>query len=1534
MPPFAPELEEWWLGSGYEALIQLVAPGDDAIDPQECGFAQHIQRRLCALDNDRALQADLEAAWPTIRIMRGINYVANPRKRLKEASTSIFRQVEDGGIDLSRVLEGLGYLDAMEVHRLRLMKATRGAMEITAPEKRHLQVVDELDRQASIHYRHFHLGFRTCILIEDLTKSGEQTKEVPKIMARLNALFPPVVFLQDEDDIDPTPHSAGLRDSIRFSVFEHLMGSETLYEQRQQMIRMKLLGWCDIPGYAQARDALIRYCEESKKLEEVCLAVLDDLEHRSLREMSTRTSSAEPSFVSFEDSSPSPEPSGSSPTKATPDATISADASFDSRYSSLLTPTSLSAIISSNPLLKGMPGREISPAKTDGAAFAGDITVPPILCYPEDLSGTEFCQHPLAQELEMTPFDSDDDTEYEKVSNSRPKNSGKLKRRQTRKQEVPPVPPLPPIPEYFRANLTPKVLEKIVKKMRSRQDLVDIALPEDLSPEKPQKKTSATGTLKLGIRKRRPSMKLQISSPEPIPEAGSWSLGARRNSNNTPILTNGLQSPRPTASRSQSSQDTAHPILQTRDGPKLKYKLAKPRLSPMEYARLYLIEKALSDREDRPCELPKPKGVRYWTPRWEKFLIIPKIPDAIRRDFTPQGATNGVCTSNLTDLGQADSDNESVATLKQETLNPDYPRLSLHLGDLPALSPFMDLPYPDMSNEIFPPNNSPLEVETEESKQLGEPLSPYDDGETSRVRAELETQQEFSQANCEDERGDEKQRREARHRAIHDTTSSSVSEPVSGIKPRVRTEKEPATIIHRDQPHLHHEKQEFWKQMDMDGEGESSSPLSQHSTETAVYMGNLRDQALETPDVGIKKTPANQSRPSIVDFSSANFASLGPRHVVVEFSPHSYMSSEARTPMAHFPIAIQPTSRLTPSTLAKHVIGGAGGHLRLEDTRQAKLVQSLSAEFPQASSAHLWSSESDSSMMPDLRPEPLRVRRRKSQLDGEQGSRRSRAIEEFIEDEQRDDDDRRQESFEMDGSSSSRYPTSCIENDQRRVSGEERALERLKYQLGGFKDSATLPKTLRRSSSSIITPTHSLNALESQSMFNVAENGPSGFTPQRYKDQIASSKISRSSLMGHIEDYEQSESSAQVVEEAAREMRAVRRVSHVSSNASSGLDRSARRQQGAPLRDLERASSITPPGMNSFGFWKNGVLIPRDSCVEEDGTYGDEFEFTDSSELPEEGYNISSQDNFEPVSDKTWDFSQSLDSPKDPYGNTMSSIDAYRFSSQRFDPLSRITTPAPQTGNVIKSDQTTTPSPEPQEHLVQRTPSSTIGSLFRKHVRSHHGGRTPTTPLTPSTHWRPFEEQEPKPPCSSPWMSGRGEDKVEKMERAAYFREKAEQQVAEAAPEKLSIRKSTLSKVRSKEDLRRKNPSLGRRQSMDSLVGWKSFINDAPEPLFSSSPPPPVPPLPAPSRLDYLDARADSGATAAAYKAKKPQGLRVETRKLRKPSRDGLRATRTPISTPSSGGLRTAFKMDIRRASAGRAAAEEGREDEVVARRR
>lgn len=214
-------------------------------------------------------------------------------------------------------------------------------------------------------------------------------------MALLNALVPPVVFLEDEDDMDPTPHSPGLRDSVRFSIFEHLMSEDSFSPNRREIIEMKLRCWCDVPGYPRARDALLRYTEEFKKLENVCLKVMNELECRSMATVSYQTISADSSILSGAEASHHSILLASS---LQDESTIlTPNTSIDTQQ-----PTTPWVPVAFHPLLKGMPGREISPASTDGAMFARDFSAPPVLSYPDNLSKTEFFQHPFARKLNMS----------------------------------------------------------------------------------------------------------------------------------------------------------------------------------------------------------------------------------------------------------------------------------------------------------------------------------------------------------------------------------------------------------------------------------------------------------------------------------------------------------------------------------------------------------------------------------------------------------------------------------------------------------------------------------------------------------------------------------------------------------------------------------------------------------------------------------------------------------------------------------------------------------------------------------------------------------------------------------------------------------------------------------------------------------------------------------------------------------------------------------------------------------------------------
>lgn len=163
MPPYPADLERWWLSSGHEALVQLLDMETIGFRPRECGFSQAAQTRLLRFDGDQHLEYKLRTQLPRIRALIGSDYGANPRKSLAEASRSIFRKPEDGGMDHSMALEGLGLLDAVETHRLRLLAATKKKAGPHASLDYHLNVIHALHQTASGRYAQFHMGFRTCV---------------------------------------------------------------------------------------------------------------------------------------------------------------------------------------------------------------------------------------------------------------------------------------------------------------------------------------------------------------------------------------------------------------------------------------------------------------------------------------------------------------------------------------------------------------------------------------------------------------------------------------------------------------------------------------------------------------------------------------------------------------------------------------------------------------------------------------------------------------------------------------------------------------------------------------------------------------------------------------------------------------------------------------------------------------------------------------------------------------------------------------------------------------------------------------------------------------------------------------------------------------------------------------------------------------------------------------------------------------------------------------------------------------------------
>lgn len=422
------ELERRWLTTGFDHLLQLVDITDISLTRKDCGFDQYIQRKLRKFDgnNDIGPRGYFEPTPTTSSPLRG-----NVRGKLGE-TREIFRKPDNGGLQYQRAFRGLEVLEEVEIHRQHLLEDTRAKLKPFSPEDHSSRVLEQLHAHATEHYKAIQLGFRSMVraalytrlllhsasietnswlviqCLTDILPTGSLTQhDAAKVMARLNTLFPPEFSgfpdSSSGKDANLSPCTPGLRDSIRFCVYRHLMSCEVTPQQEGQSFKDKFISRCSIPTYEKAREKLCSYTAETKKMELTCLAVLHGIEVRSSTMALEHARPLTPSNITDQDDSKSPELTpatpGSSNACASDTSTI-ADASLTSMRSSIH--TSVTSISSSNltPLLKGMPGRELSASKTDGAAFSMDLAAPDVLVYPDDLSQTEFHIHPLAKFLD------------------------------------------------------------------------------------------------------------------------------------------------------------------------------------------------------------------------------------------------------------------------------------------------------------------------------------------------------------------------------------------------------------------------------------------------------------------------------------------------------------------------------------------------------------------------------------------------------------------------------------------------------------------------------------------------------------------------------------------------------------------------------------------------------------------------------------------------------------------------------------------------------------------------------------------------------------------------------------------------------------------------------------------------------------------------------------------------------------------------------------------------------------------------------
>ncbi|KAI8210836.1 hypothetical protein K4K53_007217 [Colletotrichum sp. SAR 10_77] len=363
------------------------------------------------------------------------------------------------------------------------------------------------------------------------------------------------------------------------------------------------------------------------------------------------------------------------------------------------------------PLLAGYPGREISGAKSDGREWAYDWDSPPVLLYPDDLSKTEFHEHPLARHIELekgweqgrlalyglilpakidngTPtytWESDDEEEEDRTK------AVVLAKTPRRASRPPPLrtPAPPPAINTERQRTPSKVLQKVktfanfvanadmekeVPELPTLKELLDqFGMPpgtpaesaprtflrptkssNSLRPKTPTKLPSATK-----LRNKRSATgitKIQISEPvapeemkrvgQEFSEASTRSHRPRtKTASESDRISNyaaSLRSPSNLISPSISSNmplyllQPAHPtVFNGTNEPPPKFRLARPRLAPMEYARQYLLAKAKAEEQGEECTVQKPDTTWCWSEHYKEFLIIPSIPKGVTRNFLP-----------------------------------------------------------------------------------------------------------------------------------------------------------------------------------------------------------------------------------------------------------------------------------------------------------------------------------------------------------------------------------------------------------------------------------------------------------------------------------------------------------------------------------------------------------------------------------------------------------------------------------------------------------------------------------------------------------------------------------------------------------------------------------------------------------------------------------------------------------------------------------------------------------------------------------
>ncbi|PTB55971.1 hypothetical protein M431DRAFT_82547 [Trichoderma harzianum CBS 226.95] len=977
MPLTPQEYLDWWLTTALDPLKELVDKEALGCGPQHVGFEQTVQKRQRGFDNDVDLREALRLHVKRLSSHQTPEASCNPRNKLRELTLNVFKKPEDGGLVPDKVLDGLADLNSVELRRRRLVAETPLIFRAGHPAYGSAAMVQELNRKATEKFNQFYMGFRASMVVEELKQAKVTRKPSVEIMAVVNALFPAHDLLKNSDDISLVPCTDSLLGCIRFTVLYHLLGDNPSSDKQQAMIQEKLFIWCSLPRYEAAYKAFAQYIEEFKTIESLCFNVLQLAE----KESSRRRSGSGPRRPSF---TPNSVVMVKSILKGSPQSPREVESLTGSGRSN--SPEFVaSAPPVPNPLLKGLPGREVSPSKTDGAAFAFDHSSAPKLRY--DAGGETVVK---GEKVDVKTFDPSKKLKKklpmkQKSLPTRQKSlpakqklletkqkllPAKKKQLQARKKreddDIPPVPPTPDIPESMKATITRTSL-KLLQRMRSHPEMQKF--PQIASVLAGEKAKSTTKLAKppptrpkAAQGQVRDSFYLRTASfPEASIRNSQHSLYSQRAPSTQSV-------DRASAMRKQDSAAAQEQASLSK--PEVRYSMCQPRLSNMEYTRLYLIEEANAKKEKRPCELPPPRKVWLWGPRWEEFLVLPKLPAAIRRRFSLGTGDEEKKPMDLEPLGRGhDSDADSVETVKGKTsVSAKPPRLSLNLDNMTSSLMHLVPVESGKANQILgrPQAHKVVQASGQESPVLGH-FAP-----------------EYVRQSCVS----------TTHKAEnppHTSTVSSVSTGVSEEEEDLYSDDRhlwPPPICQRGAwlDPVSPTTEEVTESVRDEGDSienttpqlsddtfETSSIYSDDSARTAVFLGN-NGSGKEIEDA--PKTPQT-ARHHPEQLKMPNEASPVRPGIPFSYSCASFNSvSSDRSSLTHFPISAEQRSRATTEEMVQGILSQSGGRLCVEDARQVQLVERKQSTEIQASSADIWNT--NEYMEPELQPAPLNLSKKPS----------------------------------------------------------------------------------------------------------------------------------------------------------------------------------------------------------------------------------------------------------------------------------------------------------------------------------------------------------------------------------------------------------------------------------------------------------------------------------------------------------------------------------------------------------------------------